>query len=141
MQAFAELLAVIITRTAIVVVINQSLTLPDSCIAIYTEYLACAIYENVDAFSKSEYDERRTYTNCETTKFCTRIKINLDNRIGLCARETQCTRVRCSIILIRAIKIRRRFVKLRKYFDVCHYDYGFWNFCGMPVNSPANLYI
>ncbi|KYM96498.1 hypothetical protein ALC62_12865 [Cyphomyrmex costatus] len=40
MQAFAELLAVII-RAAIVVVINQSLTLPDSRIAIHAEYLAC----------------------------------------------------------------------------------------------------
>jgi len=58
MQAFAELLAVII-RAAIVVVINQSLTFPDSRIAIHAEYLACAIYESVDAFSKSGYDERR----------------------------------------------------------------------------------
>ncbi|KYN26981.1 hypothetical protein ALC57_03322 [Trachymyrmex cornetzi] len=41
MQAFAELLAVV-TRAAIVVVINQSLTLPDSRIAIHAEYLACA---------------------------------------------------------------------------------------------------
>lgn len=46
MQAFAELLAVII-RAAIVVVINQLLTLPDSCVAIYAEYLACAVYESV----------------------------------------------------------------------------------------------
>lgn len=115
MQAFAELLAVIITWTAIVAVINQSLTLPDSCIAIYTEYLACAIYTRAcrARFSKSEYDERRAYTDCRRTKFCARIKINLDNRIELCVRETQCTRVRCSIILIHAVKIRRRFVKLR----------------------------
>jgi hypothetical protein len=49
MQAFAELPAVII-RAAIVVVINQSLTLRDSRIVIYAEYLACAVYESVDAF-------------------------------------------------------------------------------------------
>jgi len=46
MQAFAELLVVII-QAAIVVVINQSLTLPDSHIAIHAEYLACAVYESV----------------------------------------------------------------------------------------------
>ena len=46
MQAFAELLVVII-RAAIVVVINQSLTLSDSRIAIHAEYLACAVYESV----------------------------------------------------------------------------------------------
>lgn len=33
----------VIIRAAIVVVINQSLTLPDSRIAIYAEYLACAV--------------------------------------------------------------------------------------------------
>lgn len=51
MQAFAELLAVII-RAAIVVVINQSLTLPDSCAAIYAEYLACVVYESAGESEK-----------------------------------------------------------------------------------------
>lgn len=86
MQAFAELPAVII-RAAIVVVINQSLTLPDSRIAIYAEYLACAVYESVGTFGKSEYDERRTYRLQNDINFDAEIKINLDNRIELCARE------------------------------------------------------
>lgn len=68
MQAFAEL-PVVIIRAAIVVVINQSLTLPDTCIKIYAEYLARAIHvccESVGAFSakasimNSEYVVSRT---------------------------------------------------------------------------------
>lgn len=66
MQAFAEL-PVVIIRAAIVVVINQSLTLPGSCITIYAEYLACAIYvTGVLTYSVEVNTLKCEYTNSST---------------------------------------------------------------------------
>lgn len=52
----------VIIRAAIVVVINQSLTLPDSRIAIYAEYLVYApVYESVECLAKASVMKGERY--------------------------------------------------------------------------------
>lgn len=80
----------VIIRAAIVVVINQSLTLPDLRIAIYAEYLVYApVYESVERLAKASVMKGERYRLQNDINFGAEIKINLDNRIELCARETQ----------------------------------------------------